>query len=316
MMYESNRKAAIQKVITADGTELEGEDIPFKTDDPGFFNQEFYCNGRNQHNVPCRARAAAKTKHHRTSSAGKETVVNGNFHLALQATHIPECSYDIMAQAYELHATHQDTIKRLENTYVLTVPTFEDYRLGIEHESEDAAEQAPHLLHTTHPTGRTKPALQRVTQTAAAILELFHRFDDDDEAKKLFRIKYAGKTYSWGEFFFSANTDARKLYTTVQKSTINDQPRLLVVYGKVGAPPKRNKKNGYSIWIPNGVKATVPGTKKVINLYIHISDQQPPNLHEDQKILAIGQWRIGGSDKTYLSVSATADSYATYSHKN
>ena len=173
MMYEPNRKAAIQKVITADGTELEGEDIPFKTDDPDFFNQAFYCNGRNQHNVPCRARAAAKTKHHRTNSAGKESVVNGNFHLALQATHIPECSYDIMAQAYELHITHRDTIKRLENTYVLTVPTFEDHRLGIEHESEDAAEQAPHLLHTTHPTGRTKPTLQRVTQTAAAILVLF-----------------------------------------------------------------------------------------------------------------------------------------------
>ena len=31
MIYEPNRKAAIQKVITADGTELEGEDIPFKT---------------------------------------------------------------------------------------------------------------------------------------------------------------------------------------------------------------------------------------------------------------------------------------------
>lgn len=304
-MTEPNRLAKIPKVHADSGQLLEGSDIPSKEENPSFFTQAFYCAGKDPQGTPCRAAAKAKTKHTRKNTNGKPSTVSGNFHLAQDAAHIEQCSYDIMAQLHELHTTYQDTLEKVENHYLLTIPRKINNDTPEATRQEGGATDDIQTLHTTKDTGHREPTLQRITQTAAAILDLFERFSGDDEARKRFSIKYAGETYPWGEFFYAAATDAAKLYQAA-----NEGPsRPMVLYGKVGATPKKNQKNGYSIWIPNGTKAKVPGEKDIISLHIHTQDPTAADLTPGQRILTIGHWH---TNKRFLSTSATPNTYTTY----
>ncbi|MFC6352661.1 hypothetical protein ACFP6B_01950 [Rothia nasimurium] len=304
-MNEPNRHAKIPKVHTDNDQLLEGSVIPSKEENPSFFTQKFYCAGKDPQGTPCRAAAAAKTKYTRTNKNGTLSTVSGNFHLAPDAAHIEQCSYDIMAQIHQLHTTYQDTIEKVENHYLLTIPRKMNNDAPEATRQEGRAADDIQTLHTTKDTGHREPTLQQVTQTAAAILELFERFDEEDEAKKHFRIKYAGKTYRWEQFFYSAATDAAKLYQAASE----DPKRPMVLYGKVGDTPKKNKAKRYSIWVLNSARAKVPREDKIISLSIYTDDPVAANLAKGQLILAIGYWKPKGK---YLGVSATAQTYITY----
>lgn len=309
-MSQPNRKAAIPAVLSETAQRLTSEMIPFRAEAPDFFEQSFYCAGTSPNNNQCRALAAAKTKYTRPNLSGALSIVSGNFHLATGATHIAKCSYDVMAQLHELEVTYQDTLVKIDNFYILTMPSSTvGGNLVAAKTNQENAVIVPQALHNTQYTGHHKSTMQRVTQTAAAILELLDRFKNDFEAQKLFRIRYAGKIYTWGEFFFSANTDAGELYTAMQRSLEQDSPRPMVLYGKVGRSPQYNSKGGYSIWIPNGVRATLPGTKEIISLYIHTKDQDAADLMKGQKILAIGHWNLSGK---YISITASSDTFIAY----
>lgn len=304
-MNEPNRHAKIPKVHADSGQPLEGRDIPSKKENPLFFTQKLYCAGKDPQDAPCRAAASAKTKYTRKNTNGTLSTVSGNFHLAPDAAHIKQCEYDIMAQLHELHITYQDTLEKAKNHYLLTIPRKMNNDAPEATRQEGGAAGDIQTLHTTKDTGHREPTFQQVTQTAAAILELFERFDEEDEAKKHFRIKYAGKTYRWEQFFYSAATNAAKLYQAASE----DSKRPMVLYGKVGDTPKENITGGTSIWVLNSSRAEVPGTEDTVNLYIHTDDPAAINLERGQRILAIGFWKPKGK---YLGVSATAQNYTTY----
>lgn len=304
-MNEPNRRAKIREVLTTDNKTLTSSDIPSQKENPHFFTQKFYCAGKDPQGTPCRAAAAAKTKHTRRNKNGVRSIVSGNFHLAPGAAHINQCNYDIMAQLHELHTTYQDTLEKAENYYLLTIPRRINNDAPGATRQEDGAADDTQTLHTTKDTGRRETTFQRITQTAAAILELFERCAQVEDAKEHFRIKFAGKIYRWEDFFYSAATDAAKLYQAVTE----DSERPMVLYGRVGVAPKKNKAGGYSIWIPNGTKAKVPGEKDTISLYIHTQVPAAANLAMGQRILTIGRWKV---NEKYLSTSATPNTYITY----
>lgn len=306
-MNEPNRRAKIPAVFTADKNKgsLTSDKIPFKKDDKSFFEQQFFCAGEDPKGTFCLASASAKTKHTRDNGNGRRSVVRGNFYLAEGAAHIEKCSYDIMTQLHELHTTYRDTLQKTDTYYLLTIPSVMNSETSARTGQDKETTVDMQTLHTTRTTGNRAPSFRRVMQTAAAVLELFERFEGDDEARKFFRIKYAGRTYWWGDFFYDAATDAAELY----KAAIKTPGRPMVLYGKVGGGPKENNIGKISIRISNDIKAKVPGEEEIVGLYIHTSDVAALGLAKGDKVLAIGCWSASGR---YLSVSATAESYTTY----
>lgn len=304
-MNEPNRRVKIPRVFTVDNICLTSEHIPCRSKEESFFEQQFFCAGEDPKGTYCRAAASAKTKYPRDNGNGTCSVVRGNFYLAEGAAHIEKCRYDIMTQLHELHTTYRDTLQKTDKYYLLTIPSVMNSETSarIGQDKETTADMQ--TLHTTRTTGNRAPSFRRVMQTAAAVLELFERFESDNEARKLFRIKYAGKTYRWGDFFYDAATDAAELY----KAAIKTPGRPMVLYGKIGDSPRENRAGKISIWIPNGTRAKVPREKEIISLYIHTSDVAALGLAKGEKVLAIGCWSASGR---YLSVSVTAESYTTY----
>lgn len=145
------------------------------------------------------------------------------YRLTGNGEHDPGCDYDFKNRAEHLVRDSRGTL----------VKDGEDYELRLPDPDTIAPPDSRPPSTTGEPTARlsvTNRTLVPALSTAAGILRLLREFDDDPDAARRFRARYAGKKLRWNQFCLHAS-EADTVAAHLQQPPKIRHP--LVVHGTV-----------------------------------------------------------------------------------
>lgn len=233
----------------------------------------------------CTTAVIAVPSYPRRTPNGGTTQVMAFYRLTGNGEHDPGCDYDFKNRAENIIRDSRGTLVKDGEDYELRLPDPDTIEPPDPRPPGNPGEPTARLSVTT-----SNHTLVPALSTAAAIVRLLREFDDDPDAARRFRARYAGKKLRWNQFCRHA-TEAAAIAAHLERPPKTRHP--LAVHGTVRDIGTAHSGNTQQLRDEHEDYLDHAGERRRLRIVVRSRNPDTfTDLHPGDRWLGYGHWRL------------------------